>query len=220
MIQNMLDALFPAKLAELCKKMKGGVGEGVKYIVAGGFVALVFAILRILLAGVISGTSGLSVAASIAAVIGWLVMLIPTIIITYLIVWIASMLIGALLGGKAAFPQLFLMFAVYGAGIQVLTGVLGLIVGIIAALSAGIGALLLMAVSLLVGLYGLYLAFVVLKSIYGFETMKAVLSLIVYLVVLLVVWFVIAMVLAVVFVMLGLGAYLTAGTVGTAGLTG
>ncbi|HNT60707.1 MAG TPA: hypothetical protein PKJ97_01885, partial [Candidatus Bilamarchaeaceae archaeon] len=71
MFQNMLNALIPAKLAEMCKREKGDVMEGIKYLVVGGVISLVLTMVQMVLVGLISGRMLLEVAGMIALVIGW-----------------------------------------------------------------------------------------------------------------------------------------------------
>ncbi|MEW5997036.1 MAG: hypothetical protein AB1657_05610 [Candidatus Micrarchaeota archaeon] len=208
MFQNMVDALFPDKLVSMCKKEKGSVGEGFKYLIVAGIVSLVLGLVTRLVLnalGVGLGTAGAGAAAFDVAtyLIGGVIALVVGLVLTWLVLKIAHLAITALLKAKAGFGQMFFCVAVLWSAVQILNSVLSLL--------PCIGAILM----ILLFLYSLYLLFMLFKAVYGFDTGGAIAALVVLVVVSVVIYGIFALVvMAALLGLLGLGALGTSGVLG------
>lgn len=196
MFQNMMDALFPAKLVSLVKKEKGSVGGGLKYLLLAGIVALVLSTVTSVLAGPLS---------MFVLALG-LVMLVINLVAAWVILKVSHVLIAALLKGKADFGQLFFSVAVLFSAVQILVAVLAFVFGFI----PGIGGIV-SIIALLIWLYALYLLYLAVKTLYGFDLAGTVLSLVVMIVVAGIVYTIVGIVLGILMLAIGLGVLASAG---------
>jgi len=204
MIDNLMGAIIPNKLVAICKKEKGSVGEGFKYLVLAGVISILCTMISLTLAG----TGGVF---EVGYFLFAIVSLVLTLLLTYVAVWLAAWLISALLKGKAEFGQLFFALALPSSAIKIIIALVALILGFIPVMGAMIAGL----IGLVLGLYGLYLAYLVFKTIYGFEMVNAIISLVLYIVVnIIITMIVMGVVLALIVGLLGIGAIGGAGAMG------
>jgi hypothetical protein len=134
-----------------------------------------------------------------------------TLLLTYVAVWLAAWLITALLKGKADFGQLFFALSVPSSSVKIITAVVAFVLGFIPVMGPMIAGL----IGLVLGLYGLYLAYLVIKTVYGFEMMNGIIGLVIYILVEVIIGMVVAgIVLALILGLLGLGALGGAGAMG------
>lgn len=204
MIDNLMGALIPEKLVAICKKEKGSVGEGFKYLVLAGVISILCTMISL----TVAGAGGVF---EVGYFLFAIVSLVLTLVLTYVTVWLAAWLISALLKGKAEFGQLFFGLAVPSSAINILSALISLVLGFI----PGFGAVIAGIIVLVLGLYALYLAYLVFKTIYSFEMVNAIIALVVYLVVGAVIsMIVMGIVLVAILGLLGVGALGGAGAMG------
>ncbi len=196
MIDNLMGAIIPNKLVEICKKEKGSVGEGFKYLVLAGVISILCTMISLTL----SGTPGVF---EVGYLLFAIVSLLFTLVLAYVTVWLAAWIIGALLKGKADFGQIFFTLALPSSSVKIISALVALVLGIIPVLGPMVAGI----IALLLGLYALYLAYLVFKTVYGFEMVNAIISLVIYIVVEIVITMIVmGIVLALVLGLLGLGA--------------
>lgn len=204
MIDNLMGAVFPDKLVSILKKEKGSVGEGFKYLVLAGIVSILCTMVSLSVAG-----------AGNVFEVGYflfsIVSLVLTLLVTYVTIWLAAWLIGALLKGKADFGHLFFALALPSSAISIISALVSLILGFIPMFGAVVAGL----IALLLALYGLYLAYLVFRTVYGFEMVNAIIALVIYIVVgFAITLIVMGVVLAAILTLLGIGAIGGAGAMG------
>ena len=143
-------------------------GKGVKiYFVIGAAIGLLLAVILSLVAGLVAAFS--PQVAQLAGVAGIAIFLVAPIVMGLFVVALSllsmgiSFVIAKIFGGTGSFGQMYCLFAVVAVPM--------LVINLLVSLIPFVGSLL----SLLLGLYYLYLGVLIYEVVFGFSTLKAVL---------------------------------------------
>ena len=178
-------------------KGQASVGEAAKmFALVGAVLGLLAAVLLLVLASV-AGTFML-----VMGVPAWLIgigvvgiVVIPLLfalgyaVASFVSLWVFNFVCG-LLGGKGKFEELYFLIALYAIPLSIAMAVVGVI--------PFLGALL----HLLLMLYGLYLLYLVVKEVHGFDAVKFIMALVVEAVILVIIAVILGLVFAALFVAL------------------
>jgi len=172
----------------------------VPYVLAAVVSAIMFFLGQLL--GLSFGASAMGAAFDVVgALIGAVFVLVAVVVFSLLeaaLLWIIAMA----LGGKASYAKLYYLLSTFCVPISIITAVVGMI--------PCLGGL----ISLILGIYTLVLLVIAMKRLYGFDTAKAAITVIVFFVVLLAIILVLAVVIFGVAVLGALGSMAAAGTGG------
>ena len=199
MIGKMIDALFPDKLVSMATKDKGTVGAGYKYLILAALVSVVLSAV-----GIFVGVGDAAAAGTV--VLMSIILMVISLVLVYVVQWIIHAVATRVFKGKGAFPQQFYIAALPSSAITIINSVVSFVIALVPAVACGGGI-----VNLVLGLYGLYLFYLVLKTIHGTDLVGTILTIIIGGIIAGIVYVIIMMIVGVIAVALGLTALAATG---------
>ena len=221
---KMFQALLPANLEEMAKKEKGTVKGGVIVYALAWLVSLVLGAATLLFAVTVATpemhTLGQLIGLEIVGFMGLVVLLITSVIgmvwglaSQYVSLYAGSWAASSLFKGKGKFEQLFYIVMLFTGAIMIISAFMSILNVMLPMIMAITGI-----ISLLLGLWALFLLYLAIRKVFGLELAGAVVSTLVVLIVGIVFMLAVAAVVALVLVTLGLGAI--GGAAAAGGLAG
>jgi hypothetical protein len=172
---KMFQALLPKNIEEFAKKEKGTIGAGIKVYVLAWIVGLIIGVLGLLLAITTAGPDmqALSqmIGLDVVGVLGVVILIITSIIglvwgvfSQYITLYVGGWCASSFFGGKGKFEQLFYVVMLFSGAVMIITAVFGILDVLVPAIAVVTGI-----ISLLLGLWTLYLLYVTIKAVYKVE---------------------------------------------------
>jgi len=218
---KMFQALLPKNIEEFAKKEKGTVKAGITVYVLAWLVGLVIGILGLLLAITTAGPDmqALSqmIGMDVVGILGVVILIITSVIglvwgvaSQYITLSVGGWCASSFFGGKGKFEQLFYIVMLFSGAVMIISAVFGILDVLLPPIAVVTGI-----ISLLLGLWTLYLLYLTIKTVYKVELGGGVVSTLAVLVA----GIVLAIIVGIVLVMV-LGVGLLGGAAATGALGG